>query len=162
MRKVKVSINKLPRNGFTNIDPCPDIPDKYEDVFDVIHADFRNLDKVIYDSECDEIIIEDIVDFIPEPNLYDHIECWTKKLRHNGQITITGTDLEETIKCYTSGRMGISDINLEIYGACNSTWSFKGGLTTLGYVTKVLKGHNLKIRYKNLNDNKFMVIARRG
>ena len=160
--KIKISINKFPQNGYLNIDPCPNIPEEYAGNFQIIQADYRNIDELVFDSECDEIIVEDVLDYIPTKSVKDNIICWAKKLRSEGTITIVGTDIEETMKLYFNRTSAVEDLNVKLYGEGDHPWHFKCGMTTLSYVTGVLKDLNLKITYRNFKDNKFIVTAKRG
>ena len=80
-------------NGYLNIDP---ITGQDGGEAQAIKADIRNLDDLVMDSECHEIIAEDVLDFLEKEDAKIALSNWARKLRHKGMIIVGGTDIHET------------------------------------------------------------------
>ena len=155
--KIKISINKMPLIGYTNIDPFPIIPDQYKDQMAVKGGDIKNLE--VSQSSCTEIICEDIMDFIPYNEFYKTIEHYVSKLRHNGRIVISGTDMEVVSKMYLNGELNTLEFNRVVHGEQNNAWSFKLGQITIEETSEILIELGLKIQSKSINGMCFQIVG---
>jgi predicted SAM-dependent methyltransferase len=110
-----------------------------------------NLDKICEDSECDEIIAEDVIDYFSSKEVDLIIQGWVSKLRHGGKIVIGGIDLDEICKSLYNKRINLVEANILIFGNQKHPWEFrKSGLTSI-LLVKVLKNYGLNIIKKRIN-----------
>lgn len=155
--KVRLSIGQKPWSGHLNIDPAPQ-PDG-DKGFDVVPLDPRNIDSVVNDAECNELIIEDIVDYVPRNELKPVLQGWVKKLRHNGILHLCGTDLFEISRLYLTGRVNNDEINLVLYGGRQHSWDQKSGLTNIREVVDLLTQLGLQVTLQKLDGIKLVIEA---
>ena len=86
--KIRITVGEKQKlNGYTNIDPITK--------FDDIAIDIRNLDELVSDAECTEIISEGVIDFLNRGDFVIAINNWVKKMRHGGKIIVTSIDALE-------------------------------------------------------------------
>ena len=82
-------------NGYTNVDPVSQ--------FDGLNADLRNLDAIVSDAECSEILADEVIDFIRQEEVYPILDHWINKLRHNGNIFVSFYDTRQIAKAFFRG-----------------------------------------------------------
>ena len=146
------------KNGYLNIDPISEeggelVGSRYhQDNFDgSIKADVRNLDDVAMDSECVEIIAEDVLDYLVIDEARAAIAHWIKKLRHGGRIVIYGTDSYEVCKQLMQRTIDIDQFNHLIHGEFTQPWDVKMSHMSIGDLQNELESHGIKILKKRVN-----------
>ena len=73
--KIRITVGEKEKlNGYINIDPITK--------FDDMPYDIRNLDDVVSDAECMEIISDDVIDFLEKKGSMEALAHWVKKIRH--------------------------------------------------------------------------------
>jgi hypothetical protein len=145
---MKINITNVPTNipEYTNI--CPE------------NGDDISLG-TIEQASCTDILAMEIIDYSPLQRVYPLLASWTSKLRHGGQITITGTDYIEIARAIMYGKLNSGDVNKRLYGEQRQTWEFKTGCYTLSDITDSLRQLGLKIIKQRLNGFNFEVMATR-
>ena len=89
--KVRITVGEQEKlNGYTNVDPITK--------FDGISIDVRNLDGLVSDAECTEIVSEGVIDYLDRRDFILAINNWVKKMRHGGKIVVTSIDALEVAK----------------------------------------------------------------
>jgi hypothetical protein len=149
---VRLSVNKKPISGYVNIDPRP-LPTDYEVT---VHPNgIENIDNIIGQAECLELIADDCINHVPGTKLLDCITNWVSKLRHNGKLTITGNDAEVLCKAYLNGELDTKEFNEALFEKSNKSCFTSDDigiiLTTLG----------LRLTSKQLQGHKYIITAKR-
>jgi len=156
------------KNGYLNIDPISEEGGEkagsryYQDNYDgSIKADVRNLDDVVMDSECMEIIVEDVLDYLVFDEARAAIEHWIKKLRHGGKIIISGTDSYEVCKQLAQRTIDIEHFNHLIHGEFTQPWDVKLSHMSISDLQNELESHGIKILKKRVNGFSMVVEGER-
>lgn len=158
--KLRFSIHKEPLTSYFNIDPLPQIKEGDEDQFQVGYFDIRYIDDFIPNSECTEIVCEDILNHTMYLNIYNHLQKLINKLRHNGKITIIDTDAYTVARRYVNGEINTIEYNQLIYGPQNNSCEFKTAQISIEEVSDILKELGVKIIQKSLDTNSYRFIIK--
>jgi hypothetical protein len=156
------------KNGYLNIDPISEeggelVGTRYhQDNFDgSIKADVRNLDDVVMDSECVEIIAENVLDYLVFDEARSAIAHWVKKLRHGGRIVIYGTEPYEVCKQLIQRTIDIEQFNHLIHGEFTQPWDVKLSHMSMSDLQNELESHGVKILKKRVNGFSMVVEGER-
>lgn len=149
--KLNLILNGEPLTGYTNVDPYG------FNNSDKVVADLRNLDDVVDDAEAEEIIAEDVIDFLPLNDIESAINHWIKKLRHGGRIVIGGVDMYEVCKAFSSYSIDLATTNRILHGPQDKPYNERHANFTIIGLSDFLEERGLKILSKrvygfNLND----------
>ena len=104
-------------------------------------------------SSCEEIVVNNCLDFIPfdqRPNVLKQI---ISKLRSNGKIVLSGIDLYQLCGKYRLGSLNIQQIN-QILGSVAST-------DNMTRMISMLQSGSLEIERSEISDFQYSVIAKR-
>ena len=156
-------------SGYLNIDPTHEPPQvkilTKSNIKDniandnILKADIRNLDKHVEDAECKEIIINHVCDFLEMQDALDAIRHWTGKLRHEGVITLMGSDAYEICKSFLNGELNILEFNKKMHGEFSSPWDVKMSHFTMESACEALAALGLEISQKKINKYSYIVKA---
>ena len=133
------------KNGYLNIDPISGELDGG------VKADVRNLDEIVMDSECVEIIAEEVLDYLELESAKAAIAHWIKKLRHGGKIIISGTDYYEVCKQAMQKTIDINQFNHLIHGGFVQPWDVKMSHMSINDLQNELNSHGIKILKRRVN-----------
>ena len=97
--KLHLSVNKLELAGYTNIDVTKQ------------PIDLGKLDNICSTSECTDIIVDDLLRFIPYEALPGVVQHISSKLRHKGRITLIFTDFNSIIREFNIGNIDEKTLN---------------------------------------------------
>jgi len=103
--KVHISVKNKPLEGYLNLD--------YNSIDQLV-------DKVD-DAEALEILVEDMINYIPLNEMAQFLKILVSKLRHSGILKITGTDAYEIARSYVNGIISIKDLNDLLYSGNDVT-----------------------------------------
>lgn len=152
--KVRITVGEKEKlSGYVNVDPITK--------FDELSVDIRNLDEVVSDAECTEIIVEDVIDYLEKKDSAVALAHWVKKLRHEGRIIVTSVDAREVSKSFYRNQIDIETFNQAIHGRFTETWDIRLSHTTLEELSRFLESQNLKVTKKRINGIKLIVEAQR-
>tara|TARA_R110002110_G_scaffold37253_6_gene123268 strand:- start:6978 stop:7442 length:465 start_codon:yes stop_codon:yes gene_type:complete len=152
--KIRITVGEKQKlNGYTNIDPITK--------FDDIAIDIRNLDELVSDAECTEIISEGVIDFLNRGDFVIAINNWVKKMRHGGKIIVTSIDALEVAKAFSRKEIDIEVFNQAIHGNLSSGWDVLLSHTTLEELSSILEKLGLTVTKKRINGIKLIVEAER-
>ena len=104
------------------------------------------------DAAYEEIFVDSCLDFIEQRD--DFIKELVKKIRYEGQIVISGSDMYEISRAMMSKALSLEEANSIIYGSRYSISS------VLDMVAK-LQQLGLTVLHKRVNDFKYTIIAER-
>lgn len=150
--KLYLGLNSTLVSGHTVIDPMGGEGK--------VALDFRNLDTVVDDGEC-EVINAKVLNHIHGSEVYAVIQHWANKLAHGGVIVLGGSDILEVSKMVITGQLSNSDSNKLIYGLNNSSWGIMKGMYEANEIAGILTELGLKIDKKRINGLDFIVEAHR-
>ena len=113
MLKVNIGVRLNPvLNGYLNLDLAAQPNEN-----DRIHADIYKLDNLLDHNECDEIILNDSLDYLPygqaRQTALQHIMT---KLAHGGKLIIMGSDIYEVCRLGHLGQLDVQALNSIVYG----------------------------------------------
>jgi len=152
--KIYLTINNQPLNGYVTVDPTCSQPSA-----DCIISDIKQIDHICSDSECEEILAPEVVDYIGAKELVSTITHWKSKLRHGGKLILGGTDIMEVARQVMMGRISVPDANTVLYGTQETLWSIKSGCYSMNDVVGLVKEMGLRITNKRVDGTNFIVEA---
>lgn len=150
--KVFLGLDVTPVSGHITVDPIGGEGK--------LALDFRNLDQVCDNGEC-EVINAQVLNFIHGSELYDVIAHWCTKLAHGGRIILGGTDMLEVAKMVITAELGNADCNKMIYGHSNSSWGFNKGMYEANEIAGILVELGLELDKKRIDGINYVVEAHR-
>lgn len=143
--KLNITIEPANLNGYQNISPL-----KGDSLVPIDVAD----------NSCEEIIVETI-DYIPCTQVYDTLSHYISKLRHQGIITIIGTQVDIILNKYTTRQISLDELNKGLFGANQHPWDNKRSMNHIHLLNNILKKHNLMILEQHLDQDKFIIKGKR-
>ena len=158
--KINITIgSKETKNGYVNIDPITGStePEKNQS----IKADIRNLDSIVDDSECTELIAEDALDFLESKEALTTLSHWIKKLRHGGKIVVGGIDAYETCRLFFQQKIDLQSFNALIHGDFSSPWDVRLSHLTMEELSNYFIKHDLQILKKGVEGFRMFVKGER-
>jgi len=99
-----------PRNGYTNVDPFG-FGDEQKTL-----GSLHQLNDIVDDNEAEEIIAEDVIDFLPRDSVVETIQHWISKLCHGGTLIIGGVDAYEVARAFANYEINLADLNYLLHG----------------------------------------------
>jgi hypothetical protein len=148
MKKVRISVGLNQLNGYVNIDP--------------LHGkNPENFDEDVLPSECNEIILENILEYIPQEQLPSMMEYWVSKMRHKGKISVKFTNLAAICRKYLYNRLTAAQINELLYGSGQHVWDVRRGNYEAQYIEEILLHMGLVITGKEISGTDVLLTAER-
>lgn len=148
--KLNITVGGQAKVGYFNIDPTanPNQSDK-------LALPLDQLDRVAEDSECTEIIIENVLQYIQYRSVPIFLNSIVKKMRHGCRLIIIFDDINVILKHFFRTEFTLEELNDIIYNGKQSTHSISS-------MEDILKSLNLNIESKEINQTKGIIIAKRG
>jgi hypothetical protein len=149
--KLKISVNKDIRNGYTNIDPVS-----------VPGTKIRELNK-IDDNECTEIILQEALDYVGRVEIDRYLDLILSKLRKSGELIIVSNDIYAITKLYQNQKITSEDFNFMVFGDLRDEREVKYGILELEELVLALQDKGLKIinRTSDVHKGKLTIKAKR-
>lgn len=93
----------------------------------------------IIDNSCEDIVLNDVVDFVPYDSVVKFLQLVVSKLRTNGRIVITGTELGLVSRGVINGDISPEKYSLHMAGRLSSNFMYiiVDSLTKLGVKTQI-------------------------
>ena len=148
--------------GYRNIDPVPTFTNT-EQAFssDKEIGDVQCLDGIADDGEVEEIIAQDIIDYVDIPNKLQTIQNWVKKLSYNAKLVISGIDLYETCKSFGSTALSDEQAILLLYGDPDFPFGQRRGCLQMEQVINILTQLGLVVIQKRISNFRYTIVAER-
>lgn len=143
-------------SGYINVDPTTSSQDNKK-----VSGDVVNLDYLVENSECNHIVANEILSYLPASLINQTISHWIAKLRHKGILTIVDVDLIEISKGISQRYIDLEAANNLLYGAQDTDWKFKKCALSSFDIIEYLKEHKLRILKNRINNYKFTIEAQR-
>jgi len=141
--KLHVSVAQPPLAGFVNIDAAKQ------------PVDLGNVEDFCEASECTQIIINDVLKFMPYDKLPFVVQHLATRLRHRGQITFIFTDVNSIIREFNCGSIDEKMLNQLLFqNGSNSCFSFS-------YIERILKAVRLNVKEISISKEQVRMIAER-
>lgn len=122
----------------------------------------QNLDEFVDNGEADEIIAENVVEYIPSPNLAATLSNWVSKLRVGGKLILTFTDAKLVSKEFSNYRTTLEEFNSSIHGSQEKPYLIKRcSVTTLDLCKHLTENHNVKVVKRRINNSKGSIVVER-
>jgi len=121
----------------------------------------ENLNDVCEDSECTELIADDILGYFPGSQVNTILHHWLKKIRMGGSIVITGIDLSEVMRNIQGRSISLTEANILLYGNQEKPHEFRASSVTGLELTKIIKQMGFKIIKNSIENFKYIVKAER-
>ena len=144
--KLYLHVNKEPLTGYNNINLITDT------------INMQNLDHLCEKAECIELILDNVLSYIPLKTLENFLKNLITRLRYNGKLIITDFNLDSVIDKYSNGVISMYELNDKLF---DSRTSAKRSGFTIQYIENIIKSSNISIESIQLNDDSFMIIAKR-
>jgi len=152
--KIRITVGEKEKlNGYINMDPIT----KFDDML----YDIRNLDDVVSDAECMEIISDDVIDFLEKKGSMEALSHWVKKIRRGGKIVVTSIDAYEVAKSFYRKNLDIDMFNKAIHGNFSAPWDVRLSHTTIEELSDFLQSQGLNVTKKRINGIKLIIEAER-
>lgn len=148
--------------GYTNIDPYPNLEGSQQTFTEEKQqGDVQNLDWIVDDGECDEIIATDIIDFVNIPQKQQIIQNWAKKVKIGGKLTIGGTDVVSVSKALHQSNISLEEAGYLLYGDPNFPFGNRRGCLSLDFMVNFLESIGFRILNKRTIQYTYAVVAER-
>lgn len=121
-----------------------------------------NLELYVDNGEAEEIVCDNILEYVPIENLGIYLQNLTAKLAHGGKLIITSTDLDLVVQAYIRREINTLDVNQILYGQKTHAWDFKISCVNMFELTEVLKSLGLKIMEKRYHKYNYVVVGVRS
>lgn len=146
------------RAGYKNIDPYPvKIVDKTVSEEKIL-GDIKDIGWICEDEEADEIILNDILSYIPWEDYNKCFNHWFSKLRVGGIITIISPELRLLCKGFALGNMEYVDFCQMVFGN-NQPSSQKRSQFTVDLARNLLKSNGFKVLESRIINYNFSISA---
>lgn len=136
--RAKLSVYDVPIAGYLNIDPMPKVAPEYEASYNIARSNFTDIDKLLFDSECEEIIVNEVLSRLPCEQIYNFLALVAKKLSHKGRLVIYDTDLMSMVKGYLNGRLTTPIFNHVLFGVKTHPWGSKNSVVSASEIMDIL------------------------
>jgi|TARA_R100000008_G_scaffold45062_1_gene26421 predicted SAM-dependent methyltransferase len=152
--KVRITVGEETKlNGYLNIDPITK--------FDDVAVDIRNIDEVVENASCKELISDHILGFLEKEEAIRVLKGYMKKIRHNGTIIVSEIDSYEVARSFYRKEIDSDFFNKAVHGNFSHPWDVKMSSYTLEELADILASGGFKIIKKRLNGIRLTIEAQR-
>jgi hypothetical protein len=148
MNKFRLAVDNQEISGFTLISPFKG------------HNPIQ-LNEYIDDGEASEIILENILEYIPSEQILNFFKSLSAKLSHGGTCTIISKDIIILAEAFTRGEISIIDFNKILFGNKTHAWDFRISTITLADINDICKSLGLSILERKITGYDFIIKVQR-
>jgi len=142
--------------GYVNISPFP-----IEDAAVKI-CQLDNLGEFFDNGELDEILVDNVLAYIPHSKVVGAIHDWCKKLGKGGKLIIVEPDASLVAHAFSSGFIDLSEYNEFVFGNSSKPYLVKRSAYTADDLVRILDSQpGMKITRKALDGNNVVMEATR-
>jgi len=142
--RVNLLLNEPPIVGYTNIDAA--IPTSTKDK---IAGNVFNLDALVDDGECDEIIARNIINLCPVKDVGKVVKNWVNKLQHGGTLTVGTVDLKELSRAVHLGVVDVPTATQVLFGDQENIW--RKSVMDIEILEALMERYGLKVINKSFD-----------
>lgn len=141
--KLHISVGQPDLAGYINIDVG-----KHS-------VDLASLDQICGPSACTDMIINDVLKFIPYEKIVIVLQHLASRLRHNSKLTLIFTDINSIIRSYNNGEVDEKIFNRLMFNqGANSCFSYT-------YIQRILNAIKLNILSIEISKEQVIIVAER-
>lgn len=119
------------------------------------------IDATVDDAEATEIIANNVLEYVPQAQIVTMLNQIIGKLRHGGELVITGVDAYTVAKDYVAYKLTIEAFNILLHGDQQGAHVKQTTLTLHGLVNFLREQFGLEIVEQGLDEYTFSIKARR-
>jgi len=148
--------------GFINLDEYPIIKNK-DQAFttEKKKGSVRNLDHIADTGEVEQIVANDVIDFIDPDKKGGVIQGWCKKLAYGGTISIGGVDLWEVSKGYSGFGLSDEQVSSLLFGNPGFPFGYRRGVCNGQNIRDILQNCGLKVTRHMVDNYRYNITAKR-
>jgi hypothetical protein len=140
--KLQISVGQPPLAGFLNIDAT------------TAQVDLGNLEGICEAAECTEILINDVLKFMPYEKLPEVIHHISSRMRHGAKLTLIFTDVNSVIREYNRGAVDEKLLNQLVFNGARSAFSYD-------YMVRIIQAVRLELLEVNISKEQVIITAKR-
>jgi hypothetical protein len=125
-------------SGYVNVDP-------FGKSDEVVIGEYENLNYLVEDAQCTDLIARDILDYIGPDKIDTVLFGWINKIRHGGKITLGGTDMFLVSMKHFKGDIDTDTATALVFGRRTEPHLYKKNLSTLENVASALERAGFKV-----------------
>lgn len=148
---------EVTKPGFLNLchfsDDCTDL--------EKTKADITFLDPFCEAGQCTELYAGDCLEFFHARFADQILNNWLSKLSIDGTITISGTDIYETMTFLLNRTIGMEQLNTLLYGDRVKLWEQKKSVYSCHQICSTLEPKGIKIIKKVIDNYKYSIVGKR-
>lgn len=134
-------------NTHTNICPFNFIENP-----ELVIGNTTNLDFIVDNGECSQIIALDTIEYIPHNKVYEVLSNWTGKLKVGGQLILGFCETLELCNLFHRGNIKHDDFNSLIHGSQEKSHLIKlSSFSAPLLIDMLTKQHTIKLQKHTLN-----------
>jgi len=136
------------RTGFTNID----VAQQQLPLGLYRQGDVSNLDWLCTNSSVEEMLVLNVLQYIPYKVMDQVLSNWANKLCNNGCIKILSPDINILCKLFSSRNMDLTTFSANVFGSQDQIVNFGKSATDMKDICRQLESLGLKVviaRYEN-------------
>ena len=145
------------RNGYVNFDEHAPIPDQAGR----IKASVQNLDHFVEAGEADEIVSNDILNYLSADEGDAALTNWLSKLAHGGKLCVSVVDVREVSKKCLANVITIEDTNVLLHGDQEKPHRFRKTSFTLPLLIEVFTNRGFKVLTKRIQNSRAVIVVER-
>lgn len=143
-------------NGHKNIDPFANGSDER------ILGDIFNLDWIADNSECDEIVAKNVLEYYPTDQNANILTAWMKKIKRGGRFIFEQLDLDAVCEAYYRGDINFVTMRELLFGKQDKSWNTKKSILNMHSIISFLEGSGFSIKQKRFENLSFCIVATRN
>lgn len=147
--------------GHRNIDPMPTFTSDQSFSAKKEAGDVFNLDGLAENGEVDEIVANDVIDFVDLQHKANTLANYVQKLAYGGKLIIGGIDGYEVAKSYSQYAINDDQFVALMYGDPYFPFGSRRGVLNLEWMINQLQQWGLKIINKRIHNFRYTVVAER-
>ena len=141
--KLNISIGNTELSGYTNIDVA------------TAKIDMGNLAETCGEAECTDIIVDDVMRFMPHQKIPLVIEHIVSRLRHKGTLTFIFPDLNGVVRSYQNAEIDEEKFNQILFGlGTKSCFSYQ-------YIINTVNTLNLQVKSIDISSEQTIITIER-
>lgn len=150
--KLRIGYKQPSIKGYIHVDPFPateNVP-SYNGTLDTI-----NLDGIVDNNECTEIVAGELVSFVSVENIFAVLNHICMKLRHGGRITVGGIDARMLALGIFNGGVDPAEFNKVIFAEGHKS------ILPMNDIALLLARIGLTVTSRELNGVNYLITAER-
>ena len=141
--KLHLHLGQQDLAGYTNVDASQ------------TSIDLANIQSLCDQAECIDLVVNDLLKFMPYEKLPEVVHHMSSRLRHGGKMTLIFTDLNSILREYDRGTVNEKLLN-QLMFASGARSCF-----THAHILNILRAIKLKVSSVEISKEQVIIIAER-